>query len=87
MSVIDCLTWIDDETGEISQIETTAAAQEQGDEFIRNFFIKYGMRKTLESFQQEWVELKARNGLPQNLPEIPEIYRRNAELSDQLACL
>ena len=41
---------VEDENGEISQIETSAAAQEQGDEFIRNFFIKFGMKKTLESF-------------------------------------
>ena len=25
--------------------------------------------------------------MPSNLPEIPEIYRRNAELSDELAAL
>ena len=63
------------------------SSMEQGDEFIRNFFIKFGMRRTLESFQQEWYELKAKSSLPPNLPEIPEIYRRNAELSDELASL
>ena len=36
---------------------------EIADEFLRNFFIKFGMRKTLESFQQEWYELKANNKL------------------------
>ena len=36
---------------------------EQSDEFIRNFFIKFGMRRTLESFQQEWYELKANGRL------------------------
>ncbi len=66
---------------------SSSSAQEQGDEFIRNFFIKFGMRKTLETFQQEWYELKAKVSLPTNLPEIPEIYRKNAELSDELACL
>ena len=46
------------------------------------------MRKTLESFQQEWYELKAKNELDTStLPEIPEIYRKNAELSDELAVL
>ena len=47
--------------------EKTKAAQaesdEKSDEFLRNFFIKFGMRKTLESFQQEWYELKAKNEL------------------------
>lgn len=65
----------------------SSAPTEQGDEFIRNFFIKFGMRRTLESFQQEWFELKAKSALQADLPEIPEIYRRNAELSDELASL
>ena len=43
------------------------------------------MKKTLDSFQQEWCELKANDKLDSDLPQIPEIYRRNAELSDQLA--
>lgn len=68
-------------------IQESSAAAEHGDEFIRNFFIKFGMRRTLESFQQEWYELKAKGTLATNLPEIPEIYRKNAELSDELACL
>ena len=46
------------------------------------------MRKTLESFQQEWYELKANGKLDtSSLPQIPEIYRKNAELSDELAVL
>ena len=61
---------------------------EVSDEFLRNFFIKFGMRKTLESFQQEWYELKANGRLDTSqLPDIPEIYRLNAELSDELAVL
>lgn len=55
---------------------------------MRNFFIKFGMNSTLESFQQEWFELKAKGKVdPKNLPQIPEIYRKNAELSDELATL
>ena len=33
--------------------------QELADEFLRNFFIKFGMKQTLENFQQEWFEKKA----------------------------
>ena len=40
-------------------------SQENSDEFIRNFFIKFGMRRTLEAFQQEWYELKAKASLPE----------------------
>jgi len=60
------------------KIIQTSAQHEQSDEFIRNFFIKFGMRRTLEAFQQEWSEHKANNRLPSTLPEIPEIYRKNA---------
>ena len=46
------------------------------------------MRKTLESFQQEWCELKAQGSLElTNLPQIPQIYEKNAQLSDELAVL
>ena len=46
------------------------------------------MNATLESFQQEWFELKAKGKIDvKSLPQIPEIYRKNAELSDQLASL
>ena len=31
--------------------ESVDATSERSDEFLRNFFIKFGMRKTLESFQ------------------------------------
>lgn len=73
--------------GEASS-EKKPEVDEKSDEFLRNFFIKFGMRKTLESFQQEWYELKANDKLDTSqLPEIPSIYRLNAELSDELAIL
>ena len=73
--------------GEASS-EKKTEVDEKSDEFLRNFFIKFGMRKTLESFQQEWYELKANNQLnTSQLPDIPQIYRLNAELSDELAVL
>ena len=51
---------------------------EVADEFLRNFFIKFGMKKTLESFQTEWYELKAQGELDTSkMPPIPPIYRRN----------
>ena len=86
-----CVHGSDDEPDAVRVQETAAsegaASHEQSDEFIRNFFIKFGMRKTLEAFQQEWYEHKAHQTLPAVLPEIPEIYRKNAELSDELAAL
>jgi hypothetical protein len=52
--------------------------QENADEFLRNFYIKFGMKKTLESFQTEWYELRAKGELnDQLMPEIPAIYKHN----------
>ena len=46
------------------------------------------MKKTLDSFQQEWFELKAKCQLDiSKMPPLPEIYRVNAELSDELSAL
>jgi hypothetical protein len=59
--------------------------QELADEFLRNFFIKFGMKQTLENFQQEWFEKKAQGQLDMSIiPDIPLIYRKNAELTDEL---
>lgn len=61
---------------------------EYSDEFLRNFFIKFGMKKTLDSFQQEWFELRAKGQLDiSKMPPLPEIYKINAELSDELSAL
>lgn len=66
--------------------DSTLSHAEKSDEFLRNFFIKFGMKKTLEQFQTEWFELKAMGELnTSKLPPIPYIYQRNQELSDQLA--
>ena len=71
----------------ISNIES-AAKRETGDEFLRNFFIKFGMKKTLDSFQTEWFELKTKGELNLDImPEIPQVYRENIELSNVLTQL
>ena len=58
------------------------------DEFLRNFFIKFGMNRTLKQFQTEWYELTALGQLNKEImPQIPEIYKRNQELTDCLADL
>ena len=56
--------------GSISEISVTH--KEDCDEFLRNFFIKFGMKRTLDSFQQEWFELKTKGDLDlSQMPEIP----------------
>ena len=81
---------IDDDDASLGGVSRMSAGrkEEQSDEFLRNFFIKFGMRKTLESLQTEWYQLKAEGNLRVHLmPEIPSIYKRNQELSDELAVL
>jgi hypothetical protein len=61
---------------------------ENADEFLRNFFIKFGLSKTLDSFQREWFELKTTGNLDlSKMPEIPAVYKENLELSNVLSRL
>jgi len=46
-----------------SEAGESTGKSEKSDEFLRNFFIKFGMKKTLESFQSEWFELKTKGQL------------------------
>lgn len=46
------------------------------------------MKKTLDSFQQEWFELKTKGELDmEEMPEIPKVYKDNIELSNVLTQL
>ena len=43
------------------------------------------MKRTLDSFQQEWFELKTRGELDMDqMPEIPKVYKENIDLSNVL---
>lgn len=54
------------------------------DDFIRNFLIKAGMKKTLDSFNTEWFEMLSKGELSQELSlAVPDIYARNEELHQQ----
>ena len=68
--------------------QISASYKESCDEFLRNFFIKFGMKRTMDSFQQEWFELKTKDELDLNkMPEIPKVYKENIELSNVLTAL
>jgi len=55
------------------------------DDFLRNFLVKMGMQKTLETFEAEWYELAARGQLNrEDIGAVPDIYTRNQELDDAL---
>jgi sperm-associated antigen 16 protein len=54
------------------------------DDFIRNFLIKAGMKKSLDIFNSEWYELQSKGRIPAELSaSVPDIYLRNEELDQQ----
>lgn len=51
------------------------------DDFIRNFLIKAGLTKTLETFNTEWYGKKAKGELrDEDVSTVPDVYVRNAQL-------
>ena len=58
------------------------------DDFIRNFFIKAGMKRSLETFNSEWYELQSKGKLSPDLSTpVPDIYLRNEDLDQQAKAL
>jgi regulator of replication initiation timing len=54
------------------------------DDFVRNFLIKAGMKRSLEVFNTEWYELQSKGRIPSELSSaVPDIYLRNEELDLQ----
>lgn len=53
------------------------------DDFVRNFFIRAGLLKSLEAFNREWFEMRARGKLrPEDATPVPDVYVRNQGLED-----
>ncbi|PIK38766.1 putative sperm-associated antigen 16 protein [Apostichopus japonicus] len=51
------------------------------DDFVRNFLVKMGMMRTLDSFQTEWYELQERGELNrEDVTTVPDVYTRNQQL-------
>ena len=58
------------------------------DDFVRNFLIKAGLKKSLDAFNAEWYELQSKGKLPPELStSVPDIYLRNEELDQQIGGL
>eukprot|EP00605_Chrysophyceae_sp_TOSAG23-4_P002838 GSChrysophyteH1.ASY1.ANO1.3126.1 assembled CDS len=58
------------------------------DDFMRNFMIKAGLKRTLDTFNTEWYELLSKGKLPAELSTaVPDIYLRNEELDSQTRVL
>ncbi|CAM9146680.1 unnamed protein product [Ectocarpus sp. 12 AP-2014] len=71
------------ETGVLTQVRPSVV-----DDFIRNFLIKVGLTRTLDSFNTEWYELQAKGRLGEEYTtKVPDIYLRNEELDEQVVAL
>lgn len=61
---------------------------ETTDDFIRNFLVKLNLLKTLNAFQNEWYEFVQAGRLKaDDVGNIPDIYAKNQQLSDQVKFL
>lgn len=55
------------------------------DDFIRNFLIKAGMMRTLETFQTEWYDAIASGKLDANrIQSVPDVYLMNQTLEERI---
>lgn len=58
------------------------------DDFLRNFLIKAGLKRSLDTFNTEWYEMQSKGKLPAELSTaVPDIYLRNEELDKQVGVL
>lgn len=58
------------------------------DDFLRNFLIKAGLKRSLDAFNTEWYEMQSKGKLPAELSTaVPDIYLRNEELDKQVGVL
>jgi hypothetical protein len=70
-------------TSSITQVRPSVV-----DDFVRNFLIKAGLKRSLETFNTEWYELNSKGKLPAELSTaVPDIYLRNEELDLQARLL
>lgn len=61
---------------------------ESTDDFIRNFFVKLNLFKSLNTFQNEWYELVQSGKLKsEDAGKLPDIYSKNQQLNDRVKFL
>ncbi|KAL9650719.1 hypothetical protein ABK040_001773 [Willaertia magna] len=54
------------------------------DDFIRNFFVKKGMEKSLAVFQDEWYEKQQRGELTEITESVPDVYSQLQMVEEEL---
>ncbi|CAG2192150.1 Sperm-associated antigen 16 protein,Flagellar WD repeat-containing protein Pf20 [Mytilus edulis] len=73
--------------GELPKPSVTRRA-EVVDDYVRNFLVRMGMNRTLDTFQTEWYELQQRGSLhAEDIGVVPDMYGRNQELDNEVKFL
>jgi len=72
---------VDDEDGKPLVVQ----GKEVVDDFIRNFFIRHGMKRSLDVFESEWYELQMSGKLrKEEIEVVPSEYQRTHNLHHQI---
>lgn len=62
--------------------------QEMIDDYIRNFFLKHGLNKSLEAFQREWYEISQKGKIRlDDQDKVPDIKVKNQHLEEKIGKL
>lgn len=55
------------------------------DDFVRNFLVRMGMMRTLDSFQNEWYELQQKGMVREEYAtQVPDVYSQNSNLETEV---
>jgi chromosome segregation ATPase len=66
-------------------VASTTKQPEVVEDYIRNFFYSRGLKKSLETFQEEWYEFKKKGHLsPEDSETVPDVYVKNQKLADNI---
>jgi ribosomal protein L9 len=73
---------------EYQQTSITQVRPSVVDDFVRNFLIKAGLKRSLDAFNIEWYELQSKGKLSVELSNpVPDIYLKNEDLFEQTRVL
>jgi hypothetical protein len=64
---------------------TLTTQPEAVDDFIRNFLVRMGMKKSMQQFQVEWHSLLSSGRIKTNdVGYLPDVVKHNEELSEKM---
>ena len=67
---------------------TLSTQPEAVDDFVRNFLVRMGMKKTMQQFQNEWHSLSSSGRIKTSeAGYLPDVVKHNEELSEKTKLL